>query len=110
LVAGFSFGSVVGLRVGCATAQVKELIGLGLPVNNADVSYLLECAKPKLFVHGSHDEHGELSKVKELIPLLPGGNRLVIVEGVDHFFAGKLQELDAAITTWLTERLTAIKD
>ena len=31
LVAGFSFGSVVGLRVGCETPEVKELIGLGLP-------------------------------------------------------------------------------
>ena len=78
------------------------MIGLGLPVNNADVSYLLECPKPKLFVHGSNDEHGELKKVKELIPTLRGENHLVIVEGVDHFFAGKLDEVDPAITTWLT--------
>jgi uncharacterized protein len=110
LVVGFSFGSVVGLRVGCATPQVKELIGLGLPVNNADVSYLLECAKPKLFVHGSNDEHGELGRVKELIPSLPGDNRLVIVEGVDHFFAGKLHELDVAITRWLTEQLATLRN
>ena len=41
LVAGFSFGSVVGLRVGCETPQVTQLIALGLPVNNADVSFLL---------------------------------------------------------------------
>jgi uncharacterized protein len=110
LVAGFSFGSVVGLRVGCATPQVKKLIGLGLPVNNADVSYLLECSKPKLFVHGSNDEHGELGRVKELIPSLPGDNRLVIVEGVDHFFAGKLHELDVAITRWLTKQLATLRN
>jgi uncharacterized protein len=110
LVAGFSFGSVVGLRVGCAMPQVKELIGLGLPVNSAEVSYLLECSKPKLFVHGGNDEHGELRKVKELIPSLPGDNRLVIVEGVDHFFAGKLHELNVAITTWLTEQLATLKN
>lgn len=110
LVAGFSFGSVVGLRVGCATPQVKALIGLGLPVNNADVSYLQECPKRKLFVHGSNDEHGELRKVKALVASLPGENRLVVVEGVDHFFAGKLNELDAAITRWLTEQLAALKN
>jgi alpha/beta superfamily hydrolase len=109
LVAGFSFGSVVGLRVGCATPQVKLLIGLGLPVNNADVSYLMQCPKPKLFVHGSNDEHGQLNKVKALVPSLPGENRLVVVEGVDHFFTGKLHELDAAITTWLTGQLAAAK-
>jgi uncharacterized protein len=105
LIAGFSFGSVVGLRVGCATAEVEELIALGLPVNNADVSFLLQCPKPKLFVHGGNDEHGAVEKVKALVPTLPGQNRLVVVEGVDHFFRGKLDEVDVAITTWLAERL-----
>ncbi len=32
LLAGFSFGSWVGLRVGCGDARVTALIGLGLPV------------------------------------------------------------------------------
>jgi uncharacterized protein len=105
LVAGFSFGSVVGLRVGCETPEVTQLIGLGLPVNNADVSFLFACAKPKLFVHGSNDEHGDLKKVEELVPEFAGQNHLVIVEGVDHFFAGKLNELDKAITDWLAERV-----
>jgi alpha/beta superfamily hydrolase len=109
LVAGFSFGSVVGLRVGCERSEVTQLIALGLPVNNADVSFLAECGKPKLFVHGSNDEHGGVRKVEELVPSLLGENRLVIVEGVDHFFAGKLSEVDQAITTWLVEQNPGLK-
>ncbi len=109
LVAGFSFGSIVGLRVGCQTPEVTDLIALGLPVNNADVSFLFDCSKPKLFVHGSNDEHGAIKKVEDLIPSLPGENRLVIVDGVDHFFAGKLSEVDHAITAWLTQRLASSK-
>lgn len=108
LVAGFSFGSVVGLRVGCETPEVRDLIALGLPVNNADVSYLFECRKPKLFVHGSNDEHGALEKVEEMIPRFAGENKLVVVENVDHFFAGKLDQLDEAITSWLKPRLTVL--
>jgi uncharacterized protein len=110
LVAGFSFGSVVGLRVGCQAPEVTQLIALGLPVNDADVSFLFECRKPKLFVHGSNDEHGHVRKVEELVPSLPGENRLVIVEGVDHFFTGKLSEVDQAITTWLTEQVPALEE
>ena len=34
LVAGFSFGSWVGLRVGCSDSRVTDLIGLGLPVGD----------------------------------------------------------------------------
>jgi alpha/beta superfamily hydrolase len=109
LVAGFSFGSVVGLRLGCQSPEVTQLIALGLPVNNSDVAFLLECRKPKLFVHGGNDEHGDVRKIEELVPSLPGENRLVIVEGVDHFFAGKLGEVDQAITTWLLEQVPALK-
>jgi alpha/beta superfamily hydrolase len=109
LVAGFSFGSVAGLRVGCQSPEVTQLIALGLPINNADVSFLFECRKPKLFVHGSNDEHGDVRKVEELVPSLPGENHLAIVEGVDHFFAGKLSEVDQAITKWLIKQVPALK-
>ncbi len=107
LVAGFSFGSMVGLRVGCEDDRVVRLIGLGIPVNNTDFSFLQECAKPKLFVHGEHDEHGALAKVRELFVTLPGENLLVDVPGADHFFAGKLDQVDRAIVHWLKPVLEA---
>jgi uncharacterized protein len=102
LVAGFSFGSMVGLRIGCEDNRVVRLIGLGIPVNNTDFSFLRECAKPKLLVHGEHDEHGALGLVRELFATLPGENLLVDVPGADHFFAGKLAQVDRAIADWMT--------
>jgi uncharacterized protein len=104
VLAGFSFGCWVGLRVGCADERVVELIGLGTPVNSIDFSFLQSCGKPKLFVHGSEDVHGAAGKVQKLVESLPGEKRLVIVPGADHFFAGKLGQLGQALTTWLIER------
>ena len=104
LLAGFSFGAWVGLRVGCENAEISELIGLGIPVNSTDFSFLRDCAKPKLFVHGGNDQFGAMGKVRALVPALPGENRVVEVPDVDHFFAGKLDGLDRAITEWLIER------
>ena len=104
LLAGFSFGAWVGLRVGCLAAEVSELIGLGIPVNNTDFSFLRDCAKPKLFVHGGNDEFGAIEKVRALVPTLAGENRFVKVQDADHFLAGKLGELDRAITAWVMER------
>jgi alpha/beta superfamily hydrolase len=109
LLAGFSFGAWVGLRTGCEDARVPHLIGLGIPVNSTDFSFLRHCEKPKLFVHGSNDEFGALEKVKALVPTLPGGNRLVVVEGVDHFFAGKLDQLGAAINAWITDEVLHLR-
>jgi alpha/beta superfamily hydrolase len=104
LVAGFSFGSWVGLRVACEDSRVTDLIGLGIPVNNTDFSFLQNCDKPKLFVHGSNDEHGAIEKVKSLVLTFAGDNELVVVDDVDHFFAGKLDQLDRAITEWVLTR------
>lgn len=104
LIAGFSFGCWVGLRVGCEDARVTSLIGLGAPVNNTDFSYLAQCSKPKLFVHGSKDQFGDAEKLRAMVALVPGENKLVVVDGADHFFQGKLDQVDRAIADWIAER------
>ena len=108
LLAGFSFGSFVGLRVGCRDSRVGELIGIGIPVNSGDFSFLVDCPKPKLFVHGANDKFGARKKVEEVVAALSGENKLVVVDDADHFFAGHLDEFNSAIATWLTERHPAL--
>jgi uncharacterized protein len=110
LVAGFSFGSLVGLRVGCEDTRVSHLIGLGIPVNGSDFSFLLQCKKPKLFVLGAHDKFADTKKVESLVASLPGSNHLVIVESADHFLVGKLDQLDGAIQSWLTRDVLRTSD
>jgi len=104
LLGGFSFGSWVGLRIGCGDPRVRELIGLGIPVDSSDFSYLETCDKPKLFIHGTRDEHGNWQTVESAIARMPGETRLVLVQDVDHFFTGRLEEVDRAICDWLCER------
>jgi len=101
VLAGFSFGSWVGLRVGCEDRRVDDLIGLGIPVNDSDFSYLRTCAKPKLIVQGGNDPFGARAKVEAVFEAMPEPKRLVIVEGADHFFAGKLNQVGAAINVWV---------
>lgn len=104
LLSGFSFGSWVGLRVACEDSRVRELIGLGLPVEHSDLTYLRKCAKPKLFIQGGNDQYGPRAPLEALYATLPEPKRLVVVEGADHFFAGKLDQVVRAITDWLAER------
>lgn len=104
LVGGFSFGSWVGLQVGCADSRVQELIGLGIPVNSSDFSYLASCTKPKLIVHGTNDQYGAWEKVEAVAALAGGETRIFFVHGADHFFSGYLDQLNQTITSWLMER------
>ncbi len=106
--AGFSFGAAVGLRVACADARVKAAIGLGVPVVPADervydLEFLRSCNKPKLFVSGARDQFGPKQKLEGLVSSLPEPKKLVIIEGADHFFAGRLKELREAIQGWVAE-------
>jgi len=111
LVAGFSFGSWVGLRAGCGDPRVAELLGLGLPVADLDrrsFSYLDSCEKPKLLVTGEFDRFGPPQKLRAMVEQFPPrvreNTKVAVVTGADHFFAGHLPELDYAITQWLLER------
>jgi uncharacterized protein len=109
LLAGFSFGSWVGLRAGCKDRRVSNLIGLGLPVGDLvgdrGFSYLDECNKLKLLVNGEFDQYGPPRDLKALIEKLPPAAKerttVAIISGADHFFAGHLPELDRTIAEWL---------
>ncbi len=109
LLGGFSFGAWVGLRVGCEHSRVSHLIGLGVPVNDSDFSFLSQCNKPKLFVQGGDDQFGAMEKVKTLVASLPGDNHLVVVKSADHFFSGKLEQLYGAIHVWLTDEVFRLR-
>jgi len=115
--AGFSFGSAVGMRAACGDARVRAVIGVGTPVVPVAeateepriyaLDYLRECAKPKLFVSGSRDRFGPRQKLEELVASAAEPKKLVIIEGADHFFEGRLRELREAVESWVRGLLSA---
>lgn len=111
IFAGFSFGAAVGLRAACPDIRVRAVIGAGLPVVPADdrvysFDFLHACAKPKLLVSGARDEFGPRPALESLVEGLPQPRKLVIIEGADHFFAGRLRELREAIESWVRELIS----
>jgi alpha/beta superfamily hydrolase len=110
---GFSFGAAIGLRPACADPRVDAVIGLGVPVapvaaDNEDprvytFEFLHDCAKPKLFVSGARDQFGPRAKLQALADSVPEPKKVVIIEGADHFFEGRLHELRNAVESWIKE-------
>jgi hypothetical protein len=115
IFAGFSFGTTVGLRAACADARVKALIGVGVPAIPvaADAEaprvytfdFLRECSKPKLFVSGARDQFGPRAKLEALVASAAEPMKLVVIEGADHFFEGRLRELREVIESWVRDIL-----
>jgi hypothetical protein len=113
LLAGFSFGARVGLETGIRDERVRALIGIGTPVSiperGYDFSFLRECRKPVLFVHGDRDEFGDLTKLQSLAAELPAAAqaRVAVIAGAGHFFDDQLDELSRAIKDWTQEVIKA---
>ena len=108
IFAGFSFGAAVGLRVACPDERVKAMIGLGTPITPVDerpynFDFLTTCAKPKLFVSGTRDQFGPRAKLQAMVDALPEPKKLVLIEGADHFFEGRLKEVRETIEQWVRE-------
>ena len=111
--AGFSFGAAVGLRAAYSDARVKALIGVGVPVapvaadteelRTYTFDFLRDCAKPKLFVSGARDQFGPRAKLEALVASVAEPKKLVLIEGADHFFEGRLRELRETIEVWARE-------
>ena len=115
IFAGFSFGAAVGLQAAALDERVKALIGVGTPVGPvaADTEiprvytfdFLRNSTKPKLFISGARDKFGPRAKLEALAASVPEPKKLVIIEGADHFFEGRLRELREAIENWVREQI-----
>jgi alpha/beta superfamily hydrolase len=108
-LAGFSFGSRVGIEAAIRDERVLNLISIGTPVDKYDFSFMRECRKPILFVHGDRDEFGRVDHLRSLVSSLPeeAQARLEVISDADHFFVGRLDELRRVITQWIKERMNA---
>ena len=115
LFAGFSFGAAVGLRAASSDERVKALIGVGVPAIPVAADkeaprvytfdFLLDCVKPKLFVSGGRDQFGPRAKLEELFASVAEPKKLVVIEGADHFFEGRLRELRDTIESWVRQEI-----
>jgi uncharacterized protein len=106
-LAGFSFGSRVGMEVGMVDERVRDLISIGTPVDKYDFSFLRSCHKPILFVHGDRDEFGSVENLRALVASLPeeAHARLEVIANADHFFEGRLDEMKRVIKDWAEQNI-----
>jgi alpha/beta superfamily hydrolase len=104
-LAGFSFGAVVGMRVGAADGRILALLAAGLPLRtvelqragipefHADWDFLAASTKPKQVIQGGSDEFGGRAEIEALFATFAAPKRLHVVDGVGHLFDGGLDEV-----------------
>ena len=96
-VAGMSFGSWVALTVGAENPRVSTLIGIAPPLSRYDFGAVARSAKPKFFIQGERDEICPLKEMREFYARAAEPKELVVIDGADHLFDGKVAEVADAV-------------
>ena len=73
----------------------------GLPVDVLPRTHFVESIeKLKLFIQGELDPFGDAAAIESLLERVPEPKELVVIPGSDHFFAGRIEAVEAAVSNW----------
>lgn len=100
---GFSFGAYVGLTAGAQDDRVRLLLGIAPPLSRYDFTAVGQSAKPKFFIQGERDQICPLKTMWDFYGQTEEPKELVVIDGADHLFDGKVSEVADAIDGLLTD-------
>jgi uncharacterized protein len=95
--AGMSFGSWIALEACAADPGVTTLIGIATPVCRYDFAALQKSTTSKFFIHGERDEVCTMKDIREFYAKAADPKELVIIDGADHLFDGKVGDVADAV-------------
>jgi alpha/beta superfamily hydrolase len=95
--AGMSFGAWIAMTTGADDPRVSTLIGIAPPLANRDFEAVRTTAKPKFFIQGERDEVCPLKDLRAFYGRCAEPKDLVVIDGADHVFDGKVTDVADAV-------------
>ena len=97
VVAGFSFGARVALRLACRDSRIERVVAAGSPVVfKLDWSHVARCGCAQIFLHSTNDEYGPREAMESVFAVASEPKRINWIESSDHFFSDNLDGLEEA--------------
>lgn len=108
-IAGVSFGAWIAMQLLMRRPEVEGFISVAAMANRYDFSFLAPCPSSGLFMHGDKDRVAPVNEVIATIDKVKvqKGVKLEheIVEGANHFFENRVDQLVDKIGLYLDRRL-----
>ena len=112
-IAGFSFGAWIGMQLLMRRPEIDRFIAVAPPANIFDFSFLAPCPSSGLIVQGDKDEIVPEESVAKLAEKLSKQKDIVVsfqvVKGANHFFADRLEKLDALVADYAAAAVPAMR-
>ena len=108
-IAGFSFGSWVGMQLMMRRPEIVGFISVSPPADKFDFSFLAPCPASGLIIHGEHNKrvpHETIQKIVDRLSIQKGVNiELEFIKEANHMFSDHNDELMNAIKKYLNNVL-----
>jgi uncharacterized protein len=92
-----SFGAWIAMTVGAADPRVSTILGIAPPLSQYDFEAVRTSTTPKFFIQGERDELCPLKVMREFYARAADPKELVVIDGADHLFDGKVSEVADAV-------------
>jgi alpha/beta superfamily hydrolase len=100
-LAGYSFGAWVNALGLASFDLVKRAVMVSPPVAVIDFSFLGYSPRIKLVISGSEDDIAPPALIKKMLPKWNPEAELKVIQGIDHFYAGRAGEVASTIKAFL---------
>lgn len=114
LIAGFSFGAWVAMQLIMRRPEINNFIAISPPVSKYDFSFLSPCPIPGLIIQGDQDSIVAEESVLELAHKLSKQRHIKVdykvINGADHFFRTKTEELKRTTSEYLSSILDSYEN
>jgi alpha/beta superfamily hydrolase len=101
-LAGFSFGAAIAVKAAVAT-HVDGLVSVAPAISRFAAGLESQPACPWLIIQGDEDELVDIEETVTWVDSLEPGPELLIINGAEHFFHGRLAELREAVMEFAAE-------
>ena len=111
-VSGFSFGAWICMQLLMRRPEINSFIALAPPANKYDFTFPAPCPSSGLLIHGSDDNMVPEASVATLATKLSAQKRITIdyqiIDGANHFFHDRVDELTTLVDTYLEREVAAL--
>jgi hypothetical protein len=111
-IAGFSFGAWISMQLLMRRPEIAGFISVAPPASMYDFTFLAPCPSSGLIVHGSEDQVVPEAAAAKLADRLSHQRAIKVdyelIDGANHFFESRIDELMEAVEAYLDKRLNTV--